>query len=431
MTPPRDAPETRLRISPPAWMRDPAATAVMRALTRGGATARFVGGCVRNTLLGRPVTDIDIATALPPDEVMRRLEAAGLKAVPTGLKHGTVTAVAEGKPFEVTTLRVDVATDGRRAEVAFVDDWYVDAARRDFTMNAMSADADGTLHDYFGGVQDARDGRVRFVGEARHRVAEDYLRILRFFRFIALYGRLPADAEGLAACRDGAPRLDSLSGERVRDEVLKLLAAPDPVPVWRLMMEAGVAAHAIGVDGDVTLLAGLVAVEPAPDPVRRLAALLGGPADSGAAVAGAVPGDGQPSPLPRRLAERLRLRNRDRDRLVAMTECGERTGARADAEAVRRMVHRRGPETAADLILLAWAADPNDGRFAAQLTVAHDRAPPRFPLRGADARSLGVPAGPEVGRLLREVEAWWVDGDFQADRRACLAELRRRVAAAG
>ena len=415
MTGPPRATDTGLRIDPPAWMRDRATVAVMGALRGGGAQARFVGGCIRNTLLGCPVSDIDIATSLPPEEVTERLETAGLKAVPTGLKHGTITAVAAGKPFEITTLRVDVATDGRHAQVAFVDDWCADAARRDFTMNAMSADPDGTVHDYFGGVEDARERRVRFVGDAARRIEEDHLRLLRFFRFLAHYGRLPADADGLAACRAYASRLDALSGERVRDEILKLLAAPDPVPVWRLMVETGVAVHAIGVDGDVALLAGLVTVEASPDPLRRLAALLGGPTGA------------RQAPQPRRLAERLRLANRDRDRLLAMTEDGQAPTPAADAPAVRRLVHCRGAETATDLIMLAWGADPGDARFAAQLAVVRDRPPPRFPLRGADVRSLGVPAGPAVGRLLRELESWWIDGDFQAGRRACLAELRRRA----
>ena len=226
-------------------MTAPATRAVTEALSAEGATVRFVGGCVRDAVLGRDAKDVDIATPDPPETVIALLEAAGLKAVPTGIAHGTVTAVADGTPFEVTTLRHDVETDGRHAKVAFTDDWVADAARRDFTLNALYCDADGALYDPVGGIEDARRGRVRFVGDARARIEEDALRLLRFFRFHAHYGRGEADATALAACRELAPLLANLSGERLRDETLKLLAAPESAPVVALMIDMGVSVNSL------------------------------------------------------------------------------------------------------------------------------------------------------------------------------------------
>ena len=224
------------------WLPAADTRAVLEALMADGKPARLVGGCVRDALAGRPVTDVDIATPETPPRVIDLLRAAGLKAVPTGVEHGTVTAVVRGKPFEVTTLRRDVTTDGRHAVVAFTDDWTEDAARRDFTMNALSADPDGRVHDPFDGVADLAAGRVRFVGEARARIREDVLRILRFFRFHAHYGKGAPDADGLAACRELAPLLPRLSAERVATELLKLLKAPDAAATVRMMREAGILA---------------------------------------------------------------------------------------------------------------------------------------------------------------------------------------------
>ena len=292
------------------WMTAAETAAVFDALeTAGGADcARFVGGCVRNTLIGKPVSDLDIATRLTPEAVTQALKSAGLKAVPTGVEHGTVTAVSGGKPFEITTLRRDVETDGRRAVVAFTDDWAQDARRRDFTLNSLYARRDGTLFDPTGhGVADARAGRIVFVGEPEQRVREDYLRILRFFRFYAWYGAAPADAGALAACEALRGEIATLSAERVSRELLKLLAADDPRDAVALMARTGVLGEVLPAPIDLARFEGLVAIEEdqlfETDPLLRLAALL--PDDQVGAAA---------------FAERLRLSNAERDRLAAALE---------------------------------------------------------------------------------------------------------------
>ncbi len=394
------------------WMRAPATRKVLAPLTEGGRPARFVGGCVRDTLIGRPIADIDIATPLHPDAVIAAVSAAGLKAIPTGIDHGTVTVVADGRPFEVTTLRRDVKTDGRHAVVEFTEDWREDAARRDFTMNALSADPDGRLYDYFGGIGDARCGRVRFVGDPLRRIDEDVLRLLRFFRFYAQFGKPPPDPDGLQACRAMAGRIPSLSGERVRVELLKLLSASDPLPAWRLMIDAGVAENTIGEPGDIDRLAGLMAVDPQVEPVRRLAALLTGGADAAA-----------------RLADRLKTSREERDRLLALADRGGPIEPDMAPAALRRMIYRLGQSRAREQVLLAWARTPGDRRFEDLDRLAKAWTPPRFPLKGRDALALGMAAGPEIGALLGSIEEDWIAGDFAADRSALLKELERRMAA--
>lgn len=405
-----------------------ATRAVVAALTRNGQTARFVGGCVRDAVLGREVRDIDIATPDPPDAVIELIEAAGLKAVPTGIAHGTITAVAESRPFEVTTLRRDVETFGRHARVAFTDDWAADAARRDFTMNALFLNPygalrgmeDGAIFDPTGGLDDARAGRVRFVGDADARIAEDYLRILRFFRFHAHYGQGAPDATALAACAKHVASLSRLSGERVRNELLKLLAAPTPGAHVDLMASSGVLAAILPEAGSTAALAALALLdEPrgVADRLRRLASLLDG------GSAGAV-------------AERLRLSNAERDRLIAMTaplpgnlDLSPGAGIAAHRRALRRL----GAALARDHALLAWARDraavrdEASGQDALLATIAAWK-PIAFPLRGADALALGLPPGAAIGRMLGAVETWWEQGDYRADRAACLAELKRLAA---
>ena len=267
----------------PPWMDDPPVQALLAALTRGGIAARFVGGCVRDTVLGRPVGEIDIAVDKPPETVMRALEAADLKVVPTGLKHGTVTAIVKGKPFELTTLRRDVETDGRRAVVAFTDDWRIDAERRDFTFNAMYAEPDGTIWDPFDGRADLLAGRVRFIGDPDQRIAEDRLRVLRFFRFHAWFGKPPLDSAGFDACRRNAGALSSLSAERVAKELLRLLAAPAPTDALEAMAEAGALDHWLPEYAGAARLKALIAREredcarsAAPAGRNRLAARDGG-----------------------------------------------------------------------------------------------------------------------------------------------------------
>jgi poly(A) polymerase len=389
-------------LSPlPGWAVDPAARAVIDALSIPGFDPRFVGGCVRNALLGRDAADVDIATPLRPEAVMIALRNAGLGVIPTGLEHGTVTARSGGTSFEVTTLRVDVETDGRHAVVEFTNDWRADAARRDFTMNALSADPDGAVHDYFGGVADALAGRVRFVGDPAQRIAEDALRILRFFRFHAHYGQGDPDPSALAACAAAAPALDRLSGERVRAELLKLLAAPEPVPVWQALVAAGIARRVIGEDGDIARLQGLVQVAPNSDPVLRLAALLRGDA---AAV-----------------AVRLKLSNDERDRLVGLQD-GLLQQA-PDEVGVRLLLYRHGRAGGRDRIRLAWAAAPRRWSFKRALAALESEQVPTLPVRGRDVVALGV-SGPAVGRALTEVETWWIGQGLRPGREESLDRLR-------
>ena len=401
-------------VAPTPWMTAPGARAVLDALAAEGAAVRFVGGAVRDALLGRDVADIDLGTPDPPERVMELLERAGIRSVPTGIAHGTVTALAGDKRYEITTLRRDLRTDGRHAEVAFTDDWRADAARRDFTINAMSCTAAGMLHDYFGGRRDLEAGRVRFVGDAAARIAEDRLRLLRFFRFHAWYGAGAPDAAALAACAAAARTVRVLSGERVRGEMLKLLAAADPVPALAAMRDAGVLAEVLPEAPGTGCLADLVAVEARAgfdtDPIRRLASLV-----SGAAAAGVV-------------ADRWRLAREDAARLAALAAPPVALASGLDRHTRRRALYRLGRTRFRDLVLLAWAARGEGGAFRAMLETADEWEEPRLPVRGADALALGVEAGPAVGRLLTAVEAWWIARDFAPDRAAALERLAALVA---
>lgn len=400
----------RLDIQP--WMTASGVGAVIAALTTAGGQPRFVGGCVRDTLAKRPVRDIDIATVLPPEQVMAALNEAGIKPVPTGIDHGTITAVYEGEPFEITTLRRDIETDGRRARVAFTDNWMADASRRDFTMNAIFLDPDGTLYDAFGGEEDLLAGRVRFVGEAAARIEEDILRLLRFFRFQAWYGAGEADAEALAACRKLAPKLPGLSAERVWNETKRLLLAPNPAPVLELMREAGILAHFLPEARDFTCLKALTGLKAdgiEPDPVRRLASII----DTNEERA-------------RALAERLKFSNAERDRLAGLAR--EAPGFTPGAGAIaRRQLYRLGPELYRDLALLDRARRPDAKDFNAALAEAEIWKPHKLPVGGKDAKALGLAPGPPLGAALAGVEEWWIEGDFKASRKQALAKLKALV----
>jgi poly(A) polymerase len=394
-------------------MSAPETKRVLAALIREGAEVRFVGGCVRNALLGAPVIDIDIATPDEPATVTRLLEAEGIRVVPTGIEHGTVTAVVDHRHFEVTSLRRDVATDGRRAVVAFTRDFAEDAARRDFTINAIYAAPDGALFDPAGGLADLKAGRVRFIGEPGQRIAEDYLRILRFFRMHAWYGRGALDREGLQACAAAADGLMRLSAERVQKELLRLLEAPAPAPVLRQMAVVNVLARVLPEAARFDRLERLCAIEMRErlnaDGVRRLAALITLSAEHMNA-----------------LAMRLKLSTRDRERLLAIATNLSAIAAGTMERELKRALYALGQETFVDVALLRWADDPEPAReksWRALLSFAHSSDKPVFPLQGRDVMAQGVAQGPEVGRVLAELEAWWISEDFKPDRAALLARL--------
>ena len=396
-------------IDLPARMSDAPTRRVLDALDGAGIAARFVGGCVRNAVLGRAVDDIDVAVAQPPETVMRALEAARIKVVPTGLRHGTVTAVVDGRPFELTTLRRDVETDGRRAVVAFTDDWLEDASRRDFTFNALYADRDGTLYDPFDGLADLSAGRVRFIGDADTRIAEDHLRVLRFFRFNAWYGQGAVEPAGFDACRRNAGSVRSLSGERVAKELLRLLAAAQPADSLDAMVEAGALDHWLLEFVDTKRLRKLIAREDRPDSLRRLAAILPSGAD---AVA---------------IGKRLKLSTQQQVRLGVMLDVQPALDLAGGDKAWRADIYRQGNNFFADRLLLA-VDRPGDWRAA--LSLARRWTPPELPVSGGDALTFGLKPGPKVGALLEAVERWWIAGNFCADRAACLAELKRLSRAA-
>ncbi|HKX09417.1 MAG TPA: CCA tRNA nucleotidyltransferase [Stellaceae bacterium] len=404
-----------VRIAPQAWMTEAPTRRVLKALATDGGTARFVGGSVRDTLLGRPVSDIDIATSASPEVVTALLQKARVKVVPTGIAHGTVTAVAKPRHFEITTLRRDVEPQGRRAIVAFVDDWRVDAERRDFTMNALFLDPDGTLHDYVDGLADVAARRVRFVGDPERRIREDVLRLLRFYRFHAQLGRPPADEAARAACRALAHLLPTLSAERVAAELLKLLAARDPLPALALMKEDAVLPVILPEATRFDRLAGMIVLEPEIDALRRLAALVTVDAEGAHA-----------------LARRLRLSNDQRSRLLAMASPEWTLALADDARAQRRALYHLGPQRYRDLVLL-HAADAGalaKRRARTLLARADKTGALEFPLKGRDVTALRIKPGPRVGELLKRLTEWWEAGDFRAGRGACLAELKKRAKSA-
>lgn len=388
------------RLNDTPWLTSAATRAVFAALEAAGGPdcARFVGGSVRNALLGQAVDDIDIATTLEPQAAFAAIRKAGLKAVPTGLAHGTVTAVSGHRPYEITTLRRDVTTDGRNATVAFTDDWSEDAARRDFRLNALYADLTGRIYDPTGeGVEDALAGRVIFVGDPVTRIREDYLRILRFFRFYARYGRDVPDPAAMAACAAEADGLARLSAERVSKELMKLLAAPDPRRAVQAMAATGVLARLLP-----EAVAGVVfqrMCDLSPDPVLRLAAL--------------VPADAQGL---RALAVNLRLSNSVRDRLVAGAGAATMVAPDMSDQTARAAIYRLGARAVQDALLRRRAAVSGDPAADDRLAVLISGwTPPVLPVSGRDLARLGVMPGPETGRLLKAFEAGWIADDFPAD----------------
>lgn len=376
-----------MQLDPSEWLDRKGVKRLLKALDARRGTSRFVGGAVRDFLLGGHPQDLDLATTLPPEDVIARLERSGIKAVPTGIEHGTVTAVSSNTVVEVTTLRADISTDGRRATVAFTSDWQRDASRRDFTINAIYADPfSGELFDYFGGIEDLQSRTVRFIGEPLQRIAEDHLRILRYFRFHARYGHGEPDPQALEACIQRANDLMALSRERIADELLKLLALDDPAPTVRLMHESGLFAPVVPEIADVGRLVALISAERkagiARDPLRRLAALL--PRDPDVAA---------------RVAARLKLSNKARKRLIAAAEANLGLNPRS-------LAYRIGVEGAIDRLLLA--DNPSDAAAIAGWQ------PPRLPIRGGTLISRGIAEGPDVARTLRRIEDAWEAAGFPA-----------------
>ncbi|MCA3418759.1 MAG: CCA tRNA nucleotidyltransferase [Roseomonas sp.] len=391
----------------PAFLTAPATAKVLAALP----CSRAVGGAVRDALAGLPVADVDVAAPLPPEEIIARLIAAGCKVFETGLAHGTVTAVWDHQPIEVTALRRDVLTDGRHAEVAWTTDWREDAARRDFTINAMSLGADGVLHDYFGGRDDLARGVVRFVGDPETRLAEDYLRLLRFFRFQARYGKGAPDAAALRAIRAAIPGLARLSVERIWMEIKRILMVAEPAPALQLMAELGVLPAILPeiAAPDIECVARLVAFGAPAEPLLRLAAL-----------GGAAPG----------LAARLKFSLAETRALRFLQEA-EMPGAAVDAAEFRRWRARHAAVALETQEAALWLADAREGatplRNALRATL-HGEAAPVFPLQGRDLLAEGASPGPALGALLAKVEAYWIAGGCAADHAACLAEAKRLMA---
>jgi poly(A) polymerase/tRNA nucleotidyltransferase (CCA-adding enzyme) len=374
----------------------PGLAPILAALPR----ARLVGGCVRDQLAGAPVADIDIATPDAPEAVLAALAACGVRAIPTGLSHGTVTALNAARVFEITTLRRDVSTDGRHAVVAWTDDFVEDAARRDFTINAMSLDQSGVLHDYFGGEADLAAGRVRFVGDAALRVAEDYLRILRYFRFYARYGGETPDIDAVAAIRAGRAGLAGISAERIWRELKYILAAPRPVRAIVLMEELGVLASIVPDGFDVAALVRMVAIGAPADPLLRFAALFTGDIDQ--------------------LSARLKLASAERDRLFALRHGPVPAPQDNDAALLRLLAD----EPAILLLDRLWLTGRESRDLQERIRVLPK---PVFPLEGRDALALGISPGPHIGEALRAVRSWWKEGGCVAEKEVLLQMLAEKL----
>jgi poly(A) polymerase len=408
----------RPHLGDAAWLTGGSLAYILRILDRDGEEARVVGGAVRNALIGQPVHEIDVATTALPEEILRRAQEAQLRAVPTGIDHGTITLLAGGTPFEVTTLREDVETYGRKAKVAFGRDWRRDAERRDFTINALSVSRDGMIHDYVGGLADLDARRVRFIGDAAARIAEDYLRILRFFRFHAAYGEGEPDAAALHACIVARDGLRSLSRERVRMELLKLLVARRATAAIRVMADTGLLVPILGGVPYLVSFETMAAIEAAsgekPDPVRRLGAL-----------AVAVEEDAE------RLFERLRLSNAEHDRLRSMADGWWRIGAALTPPDARALLYRLGSLRFADRLLLSWSRSRDasgDSEWRDLVALPARWQPPACPICASDLIARGIPKGPALGAALREAEAAWIAADFPSDP-AVAAVIADRAAA--
>jgi poly(A) polymerase len=399
-----------MRVLDAPWLRSGPAAHVLKVLNGGGEEARVVGGAVRNALLKIPIGDIDIATTALPTEVVRRARAAGIKTVPTGIEHGTVTLVVEAQPFEVTTLREDTETFGRKAKVAFGRDWVIDAERRDFTINGLSLDADGVVHDHVGGLADIASQRVRFIGDPGKRIAEDYLRILRFFRIHAAFGAGEPDRAGYLACIAARAGLATLSAERVRMEMMKLMVAQGAAPAIAAMADGGLLLPILGGIAYTGPFAAMIAAERLlgmkPNAIRRLGAL-----------AVAVTEDA------RRVAMRLRLSNAETKALDSMGHRWWRLAGMDEATA-RRRLYRLGEDRYRDRLMLAWAragGDDTSTPWRELATLPERWHAPKFPLRAADFIARGIAEGPDLGQVLALAEDAWLAAEFPLDEAALKA----------
>jgi len=414
------------QLPPEDWMTDPATKAVIKALESDGQAMRFVGGCVRDALARRPVKDIDMATPERPENVIKLLENANIKAIPTGLEHGTITAEIDGQRFEITTLRRDVKTDGRHAEVVFDTSWQADAVRRDFTINALSATKDGAVYDPFNGLDDLAHGRVRFIGSPDQRIQEDALRILRFFRFYALFGRPPANASALAGCRRFAGNLNNLSADRIWGEFKKILLNDNVANTIVLMTGVRVMDVMIPHLADVGVLRALSWLESRAlnvgglnaDPLRRLAALV----------------DGSKTSL-NGLTKQFNLSNDERDYIAALLATDDPEFLQMNVTDYQRRIRRDGRQVFLGHVLISWAgqlaATPklpvgDNKKWISIVELALSWALPVFPLTGNDVMALGMVQGPDIGNLLRRVETWWENKNYKPQKRACLTELKKQ-----
>jgi poly(A) polymerase len=416
------------RLAPQPWMTSPETKSLFEALEAGGKQARFIGGCVRNAIFSIPVKDIDIATPEPPQKVMELLEAANINAIPTALKYGTVTAIINSIHYEITTLRIDVENHGRQATIAYTDDWVADAQRRDFTINTISSTIDGDIFDPLTGMDDLKQRWVRFVGSARERIEEDLLRLLRFFRFQATFGGSSLDQDAISACRFLAPRLRELSAERIQSELFKILEAPNPANTMVLMNSELVLKHVLPEAKNFERLRMLTWLETnfintetiKPDKLRRLAAMLNTEKTGHTA-----------------LTNRLRLSKKQCSRLATMTNSSLYPVPELNHLNRHQALYDFGVDNFRDLVLLSWAQEktielhqpPQRTKdWLGLINEVDTWQKPTFPIKGRDAKKLGLKQGPAVGEAIKRVEAWWRDGDFKADKKQCMSQLKQVIA---
>ena len=415
------------KITLQPWMTTLETQNLFKALEAGGKKARFVGGCIRNAICNIPVNDIDIATPEPPHRVIKLLEAANIKAIPTALKYGTVTANINSIRYEITTLRNDVENHGRQATVAYTDDWMSDALRRDFTINTLSCTIEGDIFDPLTGLDDLNQKSVRFVGSAKERIEEDILRLLRFFRFHATFGGNNIDQDAISACRDLAPMLIELSSERVQSELFKILEVSDPAYTLALMDSELILKYILPEAKDFKRLKMLVWIENKffnndtirPDKLRRLAAVLNSNQTGHMA-----------------LAKRLRLSKKQSLRLATMTKSTQLPVPELNDLKKHQALYDLGFDNFCDLVLLGWAQEENTKSYLSperaidwlrMINEASTWQKPTFPIKGSDARKLGLKQGPAVGKAMKKVEIWWRDGDFQANKRQCIKHLEQVI----